>query len=200
MSQPRKKDSQRFRIYTSQRSGFEFGFQPITSRPNAYWRESGKPVQDVNIQVSPDEFDQPPPSTQPLGGQGDISGSARANSDFSVDSNVYVTVPPSIPVVYYVIASQTIPWNDNPVVYIGGSNSNVIMSSNPQITTGPSGKVLAFQCVGSNITLNSGNGLTFDFKQVPLITMTSGSIITGIFNGTDGTLHITSFNPISGGY
>lgn len=194
-----KKDSQRFRIYTSERSGFEYGFQPITERPNAYWRETGKPVQDVNVQVSPNEFDTPPPSTQPLGGEGDISGDARANSDFST-ANAYITPPPSLPVVYYVTSSQTIPWNNKPVVYIGGSNSNIIMASNPQIVPGEHGKVLAFQCVGSNITLNSGNGLTFDFKRIPFIVMSSGGIITTIFNKTDNTWHITSFNPDSGGF
>src|SRR3990167_2228806 len=194
MATPPKKDSQRFRIYTSQRSGFEFGFQPITERPNAYWRESGKPVQDVNVQVSPNEFDSPPPSTQPLGGR-DISGSARQNSDFSVDSNVYVTVPPSIPVVYYVTASQSIPWNDNPVVYFGGSLTDITMSSNPQIVAGRDGKVVAFQCVGSSVTLNSGNGLTFDFSNQPFINMVSGGIVTAIY--TNNTWHITSFNPIS---
>lgn len=200
MATPRKKDSQRFRIYTSQRSGFEFGFQPITERPNAYWREAGKPVQDVNIQVSPDEFDQPPPSTEPLGGQGDISGSARANSDFSVDSNVYITPPPSIPVVYYVSSSQSIPWNTKPVVYVGGSNSNITMASNPQIVPGRHNLIVAFQCIGSNIILNSGNGLTFDFNRTPFINMTSGGIITAIYNQTDSTWHITSFNPDSGGF
>lgn len=198
MATPKKKDSQRFRIYTSQRSGFEFGFQPITERPNAYWREAGKPVQDVNIQVSPNEFDSPPPSTQPLGGQGDISGNSRVNSDFSVDSNVYVTVPPSIPVVYYVGSSQSIPWNNNPVVYIGGSGVNITMASNPQIVAGENGKVVAFQCVGSNIILNSANGLTFDFVKTPFINMQSGGIITAIYLQTDSTWHITSFNPTGG--
>jgi hypothetical protein len=117
-----------------------------------------------------------------------------------VDVNVYLTPPPSVPVVYYLTASQTIPWNDNPVVYIGGSNSNITMSSNPQISPAPNGKIVAFQCVGSNIILNSSNGLTFDFVRTPFINMTSGSIITAIYLQTDSTWHITSFNPISGGF
>ena len=199
MATPPKKDSQRFRIYTSQRSGFEFGFQPITERPNAYWRESGKPVQDVNVQVSPNEFDSPPPSTQPLGGK-DISGSARSNSDFSVDSNVYVTPPSSVGVVYNISGASSIPWNDNPVVYIAGLSSTTTMNVNPQISAGRQGKLLAFQCVSSQIVLNSGNGLTFDFINTPLINMDSGGIITAIYNETDSTWHITSFNPDSGGF
>lgn len=198
MASPRKKDSQRFRIYTSQRSGFEFGFQPITERPNAYWRETGKPVQDVNIQVSPNEFDQPPPSTRPLGGQGDISGSARANSDFSIDSNVYQTTPESTPVVYYLTSSQTIPFNDDPVVYIAGSSGTTTMASNPQIVAGQDGQVTAWQCVGSRIVLNSANGLKFDFIKTPFINMDSGGIITGIFTKSDNLWHITSFNPTGG--
>lgn len=199
MAKPRSKDSGRFRIYVSDRSGFEFGFIPITSRPNAYTRESGKPVQDLNERVSPTEFDQPPPSTKPLGGEGDISGDPRANSDFSVDSNVYLTPPQGVGVVYYVDSSQTIPWNENPVVYIGGSASNVTMASNPQISPADGGKSLAFQCVGSNITLINGSGLTFDFVGTQIV-MTSGSIITTIYNRTDNTWHITSFNQNSGGF
>lgn len=197
MATPKKKDSQRFRIYTSQRSGFEFGFQPITERPNAYWRETGKPVQDVNIQVSPNEFDSPPPSTKPLGGS-DISGNVRSNSDFSVDSNVYLTIPESVSVVYNISGASSIPWNSKPVVYIAGLSSTVTMNVNPQIVAGEQGKVLAFQCVSSQIILNSGNGLTFDFISTPFITMDSGGIITAIYSKTDNTWHITSFNPTGG--
>lgn len=118
MASPRKKDSERFRIYTSQRSGFEFGFQPITERPNAYWREAGKPVQDVNIQVSPNEFDQPPPSTQPLGGK-DISGSARANSDFT---NSNAQIQPTSLVTY--ITPGTIDSNTVLLLHMDGINGS----------------------------------------------------------------------------
>lgn len=200
MAKPRDKYSQRFRIYTSERSGFDFGFIPITSLPNAYTREAGKPVQDVDILVSPTEFDTPPPSNKPLGGIGDISSAnVRPNSDFT-DANAFITPPQSLPVIYYVTSSSTIPWNTDPVVYIGGSLNNVTMASNPQISAGQGQRVVAWQGVGSNVTLNSGNGLTFDFKRVPFLVMESGSIITGIWNATDNTWHITSFNQKSGGF
>jgi hypothetical protein len=195
------KKNGRFRIYVSERSGFEFGFIPITSLPNAYTREAGKPVQDVNILVAPTEYDSPPPSKRPLGGVGDISnGNERQNSNFADPANVYVTPPPSPPVVYYVTSSQPIPWNTDPVVYVGGSNQDVVMASNPQLSPGEANRVIALQCVGSNITLNSSNGLTFDFQRTPFLNMTSGSIATIIWNATDSTWHVTSFNPKSGGF
>lgn len=121
MASPRKKDSQRFRIYTSQRSGFEFGFQPITERPNAYSREAGKPVQDLNIQVSPNEFDSPPPSTQPLGGK-DISGSPRANSDFT---NANASIQPISHVTYIFPAGIDI----NTGLMLHGDSTPIIDSS-----------------------------------------------------------------------
>lgn len=192
MAKSRSRDSSRFRFYISDRSGFQFGFIPTTSRPNAYTRESGKPVQDVNSRVCPSEYDQPPPSTKPLGGEGDISGEPRASSDFSVDANIYTIPPESVPVVYLINSSQTIPWNTNPVVFIAGSGVNQVMVSNPQISPGEHGNVLGFQCVGSSITIKSGNGVSIDFNQAQ-VTMQSGSIITTIFNKTDNTWHITSF-------
>lgn len=200
MPSKRDKNSQRFRIYVSERSGFEFGFVPTTSLPNAYTREAGKPVQDVDILVAPTEFDTPPPSNQPLGGIGDISnGNVRQDSEFN-DVDAFIVPPQSLPTVYYVTSSSTIPWNDDPVVYIGGSLTNVTMASNPQISAGQGTRVVAWQGVGSNVTLNSGNGLTFDFKPIPFLVMQSGSIATGIWNQTDNTWHITSFNQKSGGF
>lgn len=198
MAKSRDKDSQRFRIYTSERSGFEFGFKPTTSPPNAYTRESGKPVKDNGLEVAPTEFDTPPPSKLPLGGA-DISGDPRANSDFSVDSNVYLIPSESFIPVYYITSSNSIPWNTEPVVYIGASNQNIRMAVNPQIVRGQENQLVAFQCVGSSITLVNGSGLTFDFNASQIV-MNSGGIITCLYNATDNTWHITSFNPISGGF
>ena len=197
MAKPRSRDSGRFRIYVSDRSGFEYGFKPITSKPNAYTRESGKPVQDLGLRVSPTEFDTPPPSKLPLGGVGDINNTnVRPNSDFT-DTNAFIVPPESVKTINYISAGISIPWNQDPTIYITGSNSSITMSSNPQIVRGQQGQQLAFECIGSGITLNSSNGLTFDFIQ-PFITMQSGSIITAIYNSTDSTWHITSFN-LNGG-
>ena len=91
MAKPRSRDSGRFRIYVSDRSGFEFGFIPTVEGKVPYTRESGKPVQDLNVKVAPTEFDSPPPSKLPLGGQGDINaGNVRANSDFATPNNVFI--------------------------------------------------------------------------------------------------------------
>lgn len=176
MASPRKKDSERFRIYTSQRSGFEFGFQPQTSRPNAYWREAGKPVQDVNIQVAPNEFDSPPPSTQPLGGK-DISGSARANSDFATASNAFIYPPQSQDNISYVFSSG-IDLNTVLMLHMDGANGSTTFTDSeinaPKVVTANGSAQIsdtqfkfnessgAFDGINSFLTLTDNND--FDFS------------------------------------
>lgn len=198
MAKRRDQESQRFRWWNSDLSGFQFGFQPLTSEPNAYTRWSGKPVRDNGLQVAPSEYDTPPPSKRSLGGEGDISGDPRANSDFATPANAYLTPSESEPVVYAVNSSSSIPWNTDPVVYIVGSNANQVMAVNPQIVAGQNGLVVAFQGVGSTVTITTGNGVTFDFTNTTQINMTSGAIAVAIY--TDNTWHFTSFNQFSGGF
>jgi len=197
MAKTRSKDSERFRIYVSDRSGFEYGFQPVTSYPNAYTRESGKPVKDKNTVVAPSEFDSPPPSKKSLGGEGEIGSGARADSDPATPSNAYVIPPESQKVIAYVNSSSSIAWNNKPTVYIAGSNAAQVMSVNPQIVPGTQGLYIALECVGSSVTLRNGSGITVDFNQ-SFIKMDSGGIATLLFNATDNTWHMTSFNPTGG--
>lgn len=183
----------RFKWWVSERSGFQFGFVPLTSPPNAYTRESGRPVRDNGIQIAPDEFDTPPPSTKSLGGEGEIGTGARANS-----TDVNDVPPESVSQVIYVNSSRAISWNNNPTVYISGSNANQVMAVNPQITSGIHGLYIALQGVGSSVTLKNGSGITFDFQGIPNVVMGSGAIATLIYNATDSTWHMTSFNPNGG--
>lgn len=183
----------RFRWWISDRSGLQFGFQPETSQPNAYYREDGRPVRDNGIQVAPDEFDQPPPSTKPLGGEGEIGTGARADS-----TNVYSIPPEDVIQVQYLISTSKISWNySNTPFYITGSLTTVTLGANP-LAIGPNGTYISIQGVGSGVTINSGNGITFDFSNRPSIVINSGSIATLISNATDSTWHITSFNPQGG--
>ena len=187
MSERSVRKGDRFRWWNSERSGFQFGFKPLTSAPNEYSREDGRPVRDKGIEVAPDEYDTPPPSTRPLGGEGEIGTGARTNSTV-LESSLSVDVQ-------YLTSTSIISWNyDNVPIYISGSNSAITLGTSP-LAIGPNGTYISIWCVDSSVTINSGNGITFDFRNRPSIRMTSGSIITLISNATDSTWHITSFNP-----
>lgn len=191
MSERGIRKGDRFRWWNSDRSGFQFGFQPLTAYPNPYTRESGRPVRDNGIQISPDEYDQPPPSTKPLGGEGEIGTGARSNSDPSDDANVYIVPSESlIPVQYLSASSQIRPTNENEPVYIVGSNVDVTLLSNPQLVSGMTNQSISLMCVGSSVTLSDGNGLVLN---TPAYRMESGSILnlfygTGWFETSRGTL------------
>ena len=193
MSERSVRKGDRFRWWNSERSGLQFGFVPLTDYPNAYTREQGRPVRDNGIQVAPDEFDTPPPSTKSLGGEGEIGTGARANS-----TDVNDIPPESVPNVQYLTSSSKIAWNYNNIpFYVTGSNQAVTLDPNP-LALGPNGTYISVMGVGSGVTINSGNGITFDFINRPSITLNSGGIITLISNATDSTWHITSFNPNGG--
>ena len=180
MSERSVRKGDRFRWWNSDRSGFQFGFQPLTSPPNEYSRESGRPVRDNGIQICPDEYDQPPPSTKPLGGA-DIGGGVRDNSSPATPSNVYDVTPEAITPVQYLVAGSQITWNaDNVPIYITGSLTSVALSSNPQVIAGTTNQQIALMCVGSNVTLSNGNGLALHTTDY---VMSSGSILN-LFYGT----------------
>ena len=190
MSERSVRKGDRFRWWNSERSGFQFGFQPLTEAPNEYSRESGRPVNDKGIQVAPDEYDTPPPSTKSLGGEGEIGTGVRINSTDVNDTPVTQ--------VQYLTNSTIISWNyDNVPIYIAGSLTAITLVNNP-LAIGPNGTYIALFCVGSSVTMNSGNGITFDFTNRPAIRMDSGGIVTLISNATDSTWHVTSFNPQGG--
>lgn len=192
MAKPRSRDSGRFRIYVSDRSGFEFGFQPITSYPNAYTRESGKPVQDINIKVSPDEFDTPPPSRQPLGGEGDISnGNVRQNSDFANPSNAFIATSANITLVS---SSNAISWNQDPWTNIAGTVSIQTMAVNPQVIAGAQNQQITILCLSNQITLINGSGLTLRKNYI----MTSGSLLCLMYQTSNSTWFETSRSTLYG--
>ena len=197
MSERGIRKGDRFRWWLSDRSGFQFGFSPLTDLPNAYYREDGRPIRDNGIQVCPSEYDQPPPSTKPLGGEGEIGTGARDNSSPATDSNVYLIPSESQIPVIYVNSSRSIAWGNYPVIYIAGSMANQVMNVNPQIQPGTDKLYLAFQCVGSSITLINGSGITVDFNQSRVV-MNSGDIATLIYYQSDSTWHMTSVNNNGG--
>ncbi len=192
MAQPRSRDSGRFRIYVSDRSGFEFGFQPITSRPNAYGRESGKPVQDLNVKVAPLEFDQPPPSKKSLGGEGDVSsGNVRPNSDFT-DTNALIL---NQSVVVQVSSSSSINWNQYPWTNIAGVLASQTMAVNPQIVAGAQSQQITLLCVSNQIIVINGSGLGLRTSQY---NMTSGSILCLMYQTSNLTWQETSRSSLYG--
>jgi len=191
MSERSIRKGDRFRWWNSERSGFQYGYQPLTSPPNDYYREEGRPVNDKGHLVAPDEYDQPPPSTKPLGGA-DIGSGARSNSD-TVATPTDLLIP-----VQYLISTTKVQWNqDNLPIYVTGSLNNVTLGNNP-LSNSIQGLYISIQGVGSGVTINSGNGITFDFVNVPSIRLDSGSIATLIYNATDSTWHVTSFTAYRG--
>lgn len=191
MAKPRSRDSGRFRIYVSDRSGLEFGFQPITSYPNAYGRESGKPVQDNNVKVSPNEFDQPPPSKQPLGGEGDVSnGNVRANSNFDTSSNAFLVDSANVVIVN---SSNSIAFNQDPWTKIAGNITALTMAVNPQVVAGAQSQKICFMCVSNQITLLNGSGLVLQSSQFQ---MNSGSIICLVYQTSNLAWQETSRSAV----
>ena len=185
----------RFRWWLSDRSGFQFGFQPLTSPPNAYTRESGRPIRDNGIQVNPDEYDQPPPSNKPLGGEGEIGTGARADSGFQTDSNFYLVPPESLIPIVQVNSSTTIAWSNEPVVYIVGRLVPQVMAVSPQIQSAPDKQTIVLMGVGSSVTLLNGSGLSLHTGQ---FVMGSGYLLNLIYTQTDSLWHETSRGILNG--
>lgn len=189
MAKPRDRDSQRFRIFIDDRTGLEYGFQPIASSVYPIVRESGRPVLDKGLKVAPSSFDSPPPSKRSLGGEGDISGDPRANSDFATPSNVNVIPQESAKIIVSVNSSTSISWNTEPVVYIAPALADQTMSVNPQVVAGTQSQQITLECVGSSVTLLNGSGLTLYSTTYK---MNSGSLLNLFYSQTDNTWHETS--------
>lgn len=135
----------RFKRRDSDRSGFTFW--ELELKKDAPWL------------VHPDEYDTPSPSKKSLGGEGDISGSPRvsATSAFFV-ADTAVPTDVDNPVVYVTAAGGITP-STHPFMLVTGSNVNVDITANPQITRGKEGQVLTLFCTDSRITLDHGTGL-----------------------------------------
>lgn len=162
----------RFKRKASDRSGF-------------YHYEIGL-IKDGAYKVAPDEYDTPPPSKIPLGGEGDVAqGDMRSNSIFTIGN----TATPSgydNPTVYITAAGGIIASTTHPWMRITGSNNAVTISANPQITRGVQGQVLTLQCVDSTITLSHGTGVNL-LGSAPTLVLYSGQVAT-FYYSTGGTV------------
>lgn len=196
MPKRKDRDSERFRFFVDDRSGFEYGFQPITEYPNAYTRESGRPINDLGLKVNGESYDMPPPSKKSLGGEGDISGDPRQGSGQTSYADAFAIPTESVKNIVYVNSSSSIAWNTDPIVYIVGSNASQVMSVTPQLSAGVQNQQIALECVGSSVTLINGSGITIlGFSRV---VMNSGAVSVFVYQ-TDGTAwNLTSFNPTGG--
>jgi len=161
----------RFRKRLSERSGFEYGFNEV--------------IYDNGHLVGPDEFDTPPPSDIPLGGEGDQS----KGEHFRTSYTSYGVTSSQVTEVQYLAATDSVRWiskNDpegeydpnGSTVYVTGSNSNVNLTSNPQITRAKTGDKITVCCVGSNVILETGSGLSLR----KIFNMDSGAILCLIYD------------------
>jgi len=174
----------RYKKAVSDRSGFEYLDIEMTY--------------DNGSKVGADEYDTPPPSTKPLGGEGDISTGDKQN-----DSTWDAYTPFTAPVVQYLNAASTVSvrsYSDvegdqvlGRILYITGSNSNITLSSNPNISQSRHGDTIALYGVGSTVTLMSGSGNSL-YKN---ITINSGMILNLIYSQTDSLWHEVSRSHVT---
>lgn len=174
----------RYRLRDSDRSGFTFKEIEL--------------VKDKGSLVGPDEFDAPPPSNQSTGGEGDVDRSGiRANWDTytATNSRPSQVVSPNASISFNIIpdsADHADP--NNQWIYISGISSNTVMATSPQISRGYQNSIITLQCISNNVILKTGSGLSLN----RLYNMSSGSILSLIFNATDNLWHETSRSNING--
>lgn len=169
--------SYRYKKRSSARSGFDYKDRELV-KDGAYW-------------VHPDEIDQPPPSKQSLGGEGDISGDPRANSDFWTSGTANILEVYPNPIVYVVGTNGLTPDFTHPYMRVEGSNGNITLVSNPRIAAGREGQVLTLFCTGTNrfaIPHGSGVNLMASANMV----LFSGGIATFIYNTANNAWNETS--------
>ncbi len=138
-------------------------------------------VKDLQFKVSPDEFDEPPPSKKSLGGEADVSqGDMRSGADFSSPSTYAVPAGYDNPIVYITAAGGITPVFTHAFMLVSGSNASVTITANPQIAAGQQGQVLSLLCADSSITFSNGTGLAL--MGSARFIMNSGASITLIYN------------------
>lgn len=170
----------RFQKRDSDRSGFTYKRMILT--------------EDEGLLVGPDEFDNPPPSSKPLGSEGEINqGDARSGYDsYAIESEKdytiqYVTATEGITFQRESYTSgETMPFG---FLHVVGSNQTVSITKNPQISKGQQNDQVTVMCIGSAITLLNGSGLSLSSS---ILTMESGDIVTFFYSETDSTWHETS--------
>ena len=178
MAKTRRKS--RFLKETSQRSGFDnWDFDGET------FHKRWEGIRQNNLTIAPEEFDNPPPSTKPLGGA-DINRAGQRPGYLSTD-----TPTATQEVTHYVNgAAITIPanWSSGLRFLIVGSNLATTVTANPQIIAGLSNQTIALMCVGSSVTFVNSNGLILRRRY----TMNSGDILCLVYNSTTAVWYETS--------
>mgnify|MGYP001563983434 CR=1 FL=1 len=153
-------------------------------------------VKEGPLKVAGSEWDVPPPSKKSLGGKGDISGEARANSDFSTAGTANILAVNQIRTFYITAADGITPNFEHAFMQVTGSNAAVDITANPQVSAGKEAQVLTLVCVGSDITLDNGTGL--NLMGSAQFVMQSGAAIGLIYN-TGNTAWSETFRDPTGG-
>lgn len=157
----------RYKRRNSDRSGFTF--YDIELVKDGPWKVAGE------------DYDAPPLSRVPLGGEGDIT--PGSSTPASANPTVYLTAAGGI------TPSFTHPW-----MMVSGSNGAVTLVANPQIARGREGQMLTLQVVDSSVTLTHGTGVNL-MGSLGTVTIRSGGVITLLYT-TGGTV----WNETSRGY
>ena len=145
-------------------------------------------IRDKGFLVSAEEYDTPPPSEIPLGGEGDLSGDPRSNSTFTI-TNINTPINDK-PTYYITVGGGISPDLTTPWMNITGSNGTIDITKNPQISSGKQNDILTLFCTDSSIKLDHGTGL--NMMSSAGFTMTSGSIITFIYSSGNTAWNETS--------
>lgn len=164
--------NQRFRKATSDRSGF-YGLEIEL-------------INDEGVEVFGDEFDEPPPSRQSLGGEGEVSTSPyqRTTTNLTIDQDR------ATPVLYVTAVGGVSVQINHPFLNIVGSNQNITVSANPQITRGLQSQILTLYGVGSTVTFTNGNGVS-TLGSAPMV-IGSGTVINFIYLTGGNVWQVTS--------
>lgn len=177
----------RFKLRHSDRSDFRY-----------YENEM---VRDEGLLVGADEFDSPPPSDQPLGGEGDVSLSSDFNPFYlSYTSTTVQTVQSFVSgssanrVIYQTPIESGVSWIK---VKSETSATIAIMGTGLQVSAAPHGSLLTIECVGDSLLFSHGSGMNL-MAQKPFL-MTSGAVLNAVYNATDGLWYETSRSHITEG-
>ena len=156
-------------------------------------------VKDGPWKVAGDEFDTPPPSRLPLGGEGDISsGDIRQSGSQVSDTNTPADV--ENPTVLITAAGGITPVFTHPWMRISGSGSNLTITATPNIVRGQQDQLLTLECVGSSVTLTHGSANAINFMDSRgTLRLDSGMVLTMIFNSGNAAWNESSRYRPSGG-